>query len=352
VSSTTATPEAMRQRFDALEDSFERKADRCGLFERTLHVAGHVILLRFAGRAMIDNVWPALSHLELSSPAPTRVGLTIDIWDGATAGVEPTWSTAPTPIGAKEIRPISFTADLICFDELGSALNFLDYGRSVALYCAEDAAKLPSWDRGSPLRHVLNWWLQTQGLQLVHSAAVGRAGGVVLLAGKGGSGKSTTALACLRAGLDYLGDDYVLLRPFPPHAYSLYGSAKLETEHWGHHSWLLPGASHAAPGDEKVLGFVDGAYLGQRAAGLPVVAVVLPQVTARPRTQFISTSAARGLMALAPSTVLQLRSGAPSTLESLASLLRQVPTFALELGGDVDSVPTEILSLLDQLGVA
>ena len=47
--------------------------------------------------------------------------------------------------------------------------------------------------------------------QVVHAASVGTKDGAVLIVGKGGSGKSTSALACLNAGMYYLGDDYTLI---------------------------------------------------------------------------------------------------------------------------------------------
>ena len=56
-----------------------------------------------------------------------------------------------------------------------------------------------------------------KGYQLVHAAAVGSEAGAVLISGKGGLGKSTTALSCLGKGLTYVGDSHVVVQldPFP-----------------------------------------------------------------------------------------------------------------------------------------
>jgi hypothetical protein len=184
----------------------------------------------------------------------------------------------------------------------------------------------------------------------VHAAAVGTPRGVALLGGKGGSGKSTTALACLRAGLEYLGDDYVLLGAAHPfRAFPLYRSAKLEVRHWSDHTWLLPGAARADGADEKVLGFVDRAYLAGRATGLPVRAAVFPRVTDRQRPRLTEMSSGRALLALAPSTLLQLRGGDGSGMDALSGLLRDVPSFSLELGREVGAVPDLLGRLLDDL---
>jgi hypothetical protein len=54
---------------------------------------------------------------------------------------------------------------------------------------------------------------RVQGLVPLHAACVGRGGRGVLIVGASGSGKSTLMLQCLVAGLDFLAEDSVLLRP-------------------------------------------------------------------------------------------------------------------------------------------
>ena len=89
---------------------------------------------------------------------------------------------------------------------------------------------LPYWETAAPFRILFHWWSQSFGGQISHAAAVGRDGKGVLLAGRGGSGKSTTAICCVDAGMEYVGDDYVLLTRTPtPTAHSLYNSAKIHT---------------------------------------------------------------------------------------------------------------------------
>ena len=54
---------------------------------------------------------------------------------------------------------------------------------------------------------------RVQGLVPLHAACVGQAGRGVLLMGPSGVGKSTLVLQCLLAGLDFLAEDSVLVRP-------------------------------------------------------------------------------------------------------------------------------------------
>lgn len=53
--------------------------------------------------------------------------------------------------------------------------------------------------------------LKRQGLFMVHAAGLALQGKGLLLAGQSGAGKTTLALALLRAGFDFLGDDTVFL---------------------------------------------------------------------------------------------------------------------------------------------
>ena len=70
---------------------------------------------------------------------------------------------------------------------------------------------MPDW-LGSrpalPIMYALS--LNTTWLAL-HGAAVGRAGRMLLLAGKGRTGKTTAALSCARNGWDYAGDDFIYI---------------------------------------------------------------------------------------------------------------------------------------------
>ena len=58
---------------------------------------------------------------------------------------------------------------------------------------------------------LISQWAGTVGLLPVHGGAVGVGGRGVLLAARGGGGKSTLAASCLLWGMDYVADDYVLV---------------------------------------------------------------------------------------------------------------------------------------------
>ncbi len=227
-------------------------------------------------------------------------------------------------------------------------LELLNLERGLGFYWLRDARHLPDHFRAAPLMTILHWWLGSRGQQFVHAAAVGTRLGGVLLAGRGGSGKSTTALACLAAGLSYASDDYCLVAARPaPCVWSLYCSGKLDAESLRR----LPCFSSCIdnpernPGEKAVL-MLHGAFPERIITGFPLRAVLLPRVTGRKDTILRSTSPAEGLTALAASTIFQLCGAGQDAFQRMAELLRLVPCYRLELGTEVSQVQQAILQLV------
>jgi hypothetical protein len=322
----------------ALESVFDRAVESTGEIEHRLDIAGRTVRVRFAGPALVDVVLNALRHLPHGDG---DVALTVCVWDTASTGTRLPDSPLIPRVDELTHSPLFRNGELSFLLQQGdNALSLLDADRSIAYHCMPNA--LPSVHHlGAPLRVVLSWWLNTVRHHLVHSAAVGHNGRAVLLTGPSGSGKSTTALACARAGMSYLGDDYVVLAPAPFHVHSLYRSAKLDRAHLARHPALLPAPLDGSAAD-KALGFVDDNCLA-----LPVQAVVLPRVMPEGRTELRPTTAGRALLALAPATVLQLPGDSETVLRAMRDLVASVPVFELWLGPDFDRAPAILSDLLE-----
>jgi len=222
-----------------------------------------------------------------------------------------------------------------------------DRATRTAIWWAPSVAAVPWYDRAAPLRTLLHWTVTVAGRHLLHAGAVAGAKGAALLVGKGGSGKSTTAVLCLEAGFDYLGDDYVLLTVDPaPTVHSVYGTAKVTR----YTVRRLPSLEVAivARGRTFEKSVVDiGAYRPQRLRrSAPVSAVVVPTVAPGVRTRLRPIAAAAALRALAPSTVLQLPHEGGQALSAMAELVRDLPAYALDLGDDDADVPALLHPLL------
>ena len=242
-----------------------------------------------------------------------------------------------------------YHGDLMADDGGFQALSMYDAEARTSVFWVASSGHVHFWERAEPLRPSLNWILDSPSRYFAHAACVGNGDGAVLLAGKGGSGKTTTTMASVEAGLSFLADNYVLisLEEGGPVAYSLYSNAK-----------LLPATVELLPGlrdvvdvrevaaDEKLTVDIGEHRPGQLATGLPVRALVVPHVVGRGETRLVEISPVAALIALAPTTVLQLQNSA--VVARMADLTRTVPSYRLELGGDVQDGPRALRRLLEE----
>jgi hypothetical protein len=314
--------------------------------ERSYIIGGYRIRLSFSGTALL-SLTTALEHL--ATDDRSTPDLTICLWDSESTGqrmIDRPWQEEDF-LARGVIQGYNTERIYTAFQHGSGAVSVLDKERNTAVFWAPDH-RLPYWEYGSPLRSILHWWLLSKGLQLVHAAAVGNSNGGVLIGGKGGSGKSTTALTCLESDLSYVGDDYTLLGlESGPMVHSLYNSAKLNSDHVERFPALLPKvANPERSADEKALLFVNEHYPAKVATRLPVRAVLLPRVTGLAETRWKRVSVAMTLAALAPSTIFQLPRAGNEAFQFLAAFVRQLPCFSLEVGTDLSTIPPAIERLL------
>jgi hypothetical protein len=340
------------QYFDSVYDLFKSSQQVRGAVERYYLIGGYRIRLSFAGPALL-SLTRALEHL--ATDDDSTPDLTVCLWDSESTGqrmVSRPWEESDF-LARGVIQGYNTERIYTAFQHGSGAVSVLDTERNLAVFWAPDA-RLPYWEYGSPLRSILHWWLLNQGLQLVHAAAVGNKNGGVLIGGKGGSGKSTTALTCLESDLSYVGDDYTLLgMDHGPVVHSLYNSAKLNSDHVQRFPTLLPKiANPDRLADEKALLFVNEHYSAKVANRLPVRAILLPRVTGLPETTFKRVSVVMALAALAPSTIFQLPRAGNEALKFLASFARRLPCFSLEVGTNLSTIPPAIERILAELDAA
>lgn len=335
------------QFFAGARARFEAAAAGSGLVERRFGVAERLLRLCFAGYALHDRLAPAIEHLATTEEeAPD---FTVYLFDTATTGVElkAAWdASAYGPRG--EIAGFNTERYCTAFQQGADVLLTLDRQSREAVYWVPDAAQVPYWERSFPLRTVFHWWFEDLPLQPVHAAAVGLAGGGVLIAGPGGCGKSTTALACLESELQYAGDDYVLVRQAPtPHVYCLYGTAKLDADNLGRIPAMRTFLDNADRLDrEKALVFLRSWLPGKLIGGFPIRALVTPRVTGRRDTLLRPVGAMEAVRALAPTTLYHLPGAERQAFAKIAALVRQLPCYVLEVGTDLPQIPVRILELL------
>jgi len=245
-----------------------------------------------------------------------------------------------------------------CFGSVqpvSGVLSLYDAQNRRGYVVVRDVEQLPNFELAAPLRLMLGWMGSTSSFSLAHAAAVANSEGAALLVGRGGSGKSTTSLACFLNGLDFLGDDYVALTHEPePTVWSLYRSAKVAQPSLRLHPELSDFVKRGptSENDDKYLLDIDSLAktvedVGNIVASSPLRAIILPRITNEAQTLIRPTSAMAALRALAPSTVFQQSGGGAITLEKLTGLIRKVPAYELLLGTD-GKAPEGIASVLSK----
>jgi hypothetical protein len=316
--------------------SFDAAAAQVGVVRRDLLVAGQRIRVQFAGPALIPVIEPAFAHLVAPHDEHETPSLTVSVWDAASTGVQPL-SMPPGALHHGESGPrYHGEDDGIVVHAADATLSVVEAGPRTALHYVPDANDVLWYQEATPLKDVVHGWAGWHDLRLVHAAAVGRPDGGVLIAGAAGAGKSTTSLACLRGGLVYAGDDYVLVDVERAVVHSLYSSAKLEWENLDRRPELFRPSNSRA--DAKALAFLARDLPERIAPAFPLRALLLPTITGRKETRAVPTTAARALLGLAPSTLLQMPGHNQLSLGGMAQLVERVPAFRLELGTDVSAI--------------
>ena len=346
--------------FQAVEEGFHRAVKAVqGPVEYFYKIAGHTICLRFAGRALVPQVTSALAHLE--SDRVAKPALTVSLWDTVS-----TQTGMPLLVSSliqllrlrwwelldsrREIKGFNDHRIRSAFHLGPDILSLLDIQQNQALYWVMDASQIPYYERGSPLQTILNWWAANHGCQYVHAGAVGTEAGGVLLAGKGGCGKSTAALACIGSRLKYASDDYSLVAINPtPRAYSLYSTAKLKgIEDIRRFPLLAPMIDNMDRLDEeKAMIFLHEHHPEKIVSEFPLRAILLPQFTGKPETKLHPAKPVAALRALAPSTILQLAGAGQEAFRLMSALVQRVPCYIFETGTEISRIPEVILSLLN-----
>ena len=300
-----------------------------------LTVADIRIDLVFAGPALLTEFLPALQHLvtDASEPAST----VFHVWEGQSTGVQ-----MPPPPCRKE----HFTdrGDLwgftspryrAAFHWIECSVNCFDRERGIGVFWVQQRETLPYWTKASPFRSLLHWALERTGAQLMHAAAVGTGEGAVLITGRGGVGKSSTALAGLEDGLLYAADDYLAVRLDPePCVYSLYSTAKLNAEDVARFPRLAPLVGSPPGPDEKAVLRLFPDLQSQIMPRMKLRAVMTPRVAQQTESELRPVDAGRLRRAAAFTTLSQLPYAGQHTQQFVEEMVDRLPGFEIVLGSD------------------
>ena len=316
-------------------------------------LAGRTVRLRIVGCELARCIDLPLAHLRTASE-PSNPQLLIELWDERDAGVSCQVG------GLHGIKAATVDMNLsqdgrFVINSTHHSLTCLDRGTQHIVGCAADARQLSLYERGRPLHVPLTVWHNDSQVPIMHGGLVSQNGQGVLFAGAAGSGKSTSSLACLCAGFDFLSEDLFGLQSeadglFLGH--SLYSSTYLDPDHLSRFPALKP---HALEGrevfEDKRLIVLSKVFPGRLARCSEIRAVVIPRVAKGRASRFRAASRADALLALAPSSILRSRiSSGTYGFNELAKLAGQVPCFHLELGHSLTEISRSVSELLAEAG--
>jgi hypothetical protein len=326
------------------------------LQEMTLILGGQPVRLRTVGVELHDRIKRPLAHLEMSSPPVDVVSnaLTIELWDELETGVGCAGFVVNDGLDSGKGDVITVSAD--------SRYVSMRRARSHAVYDRRDR-RIIGWSRngdrvslielGRPMQYLFYYWFHDADLQLIHSAMVGQDGSGVIIAGRSGSGKSTTSLACLESGMNYLGDDVLAMSGSTESGFvghSVYNSNHLLPRDMERFPRLK---EHVKKGgrakEDKWVVMLHEIFPGQLLPALPIRAIALPRIVDQPKSSYRRASKAQALMTIAPSSIVLIEGVMPEGLARLGKLVEHVPAYWVELGRDFRSTPDCMREIISEV---
>lgn len=222
--------------------------------------------------------------------------------------------------------------------------------RKIAVCWLGNEALIPERIPARPLRNLFHWFMAPLGYQLLHSGAVGDELGAVLLVGPSACGKSTTTLSLLGSGMNYLGDDFVMVGPSTGKdgisIFNLYSWARIRE---------LPalltkekGCLQSLLSYENKLTVPLAAMFGQQIkAELPLRAVICPHVG--PQTGALEAISTIGAFRHFVPSLGYLPGHERLTISHISAYLSRLPCYSLQVGQDIEKAGILIKDLLQSL---
>lgn len=316
--------------------SFEQAAVREGIVSRHRSVAGHNLRLDIVGPSIFSSIVPAFLPLRDMAVSPASGHLRI-------------WADAdylyPTHNGGSSVIRLPQGGILAFHSPQLAAEALMNDGRMVLWGTPETFAN------GDIVAHpasiAMAAWLAQRGTVTLHVAAVGTKAGAALLVGRGGGGKSTTALACAAAGMKILGDDIcAVTTDGRPEVHSLYGTAKVTRDSEEHLALVAESPWARTSKDKRVLALNEDSLM----ASAPITAIIV-LTKSRGRSRPLPLSRNEVMRAMAPTALPAAIGSYPLAqwLRCVAVLTRDVPGFLINIDWDLKGV---VGSVTDALAIA
>jgi len=343
-----ADAEALQRHFDGWLARSAGEQTRTRLRTR---IGTHALEIYFHDPQLATAYGRALKH---STPSPTSTtALALHVIAEASSDLpRPGLAWTRSDFGLKRVVPgwsDDRRATMLLRTETGLAI--VNWEEHIGYVWMPGSDVIPWWERAAPFRWLIDQLAQRLGMCTLHAGVVSRSGQGALIAGPGGSGKSTLSLACLGVGLDYLADDYCLFeRSSLPTCFNLYSSAKWSKDATVSPAWIggVPADALDQRGDKSIL-FVDELEAGRIASQTCLAAIVLPRFAAGGASRVSAATPQEAFRRLAPSTIAQSEADGRHLSAAIARLVKTIPAFYLDMPPRAEESALAVSTLLDRL---
>ncbi len=331
----------------AMEKNSAEVQESCFVF------GGRPVRFRIVGRELHQRILRPFSHLRSTGKASDIPQLTIDLWDECKTKVRCQAHTISCDSKWNQITVQSSDRRYLA-QQLPNTLTCLDRTESRIVGSIAWSPWVFIYEFAKPFARLLLEWHNDQGIQVIHGGLVAKNGQGALLVGKSGSGKSTSSLACLCGGLDFLGEDFVgleITKEGTVIGHSLYNSVFLERNHSKRFKELSSQVIRGQHSNErKSAVLLSEGFSPRLKRSVPIRVLVLPQVNESIiQSRFRSASKGEALLGLGPSCLFQIPSRGAGSFPKLAELATIVPSYHLELGSDLSTIPSTVGNILSEV---
>lgn len=345
------TDHAPRRVFTEMKAAFDAVASShpALLREHPSTVAGRPAMIRTVGRRCVQYLVPPFAHLVEDRSQPTAAELTIDVWDAEETGVQYPGPHVPSDLVWPGFGHVVWERDQQFLGCLRPNLySWIDRQTGHMVACTPNGSRFTLYERAKPFLYPLILWHGDRNAQVIHAALVEKAGRGVLIVGREGSGKTTVALACVEAGFNYLGDDYVALAEedgvFRGH--SIYNSAWIDEAHAEQFPALR---AHMIPGREpKRPVLLTGVWPDRLGRDATIEVVLIPTISEGAESFARPASGREALFAVAPTSMTKRPGTSQADLNRLGRLVESARLHVLELGADIRNVGSIVDELLSE----
>ncbi len=306
------------------------------------------ISLIFSNKGVEESILPSFGNVK-NGVSSDNTDLTVYCVETGKMGTgKSTFSSLSGNINIGDIPFIQQGGFYVTLGRENGALSILNRESAEAFFLIDDINKLSYYEKGSPLKNILQWWFDTDNSSMLHSGAVGVGNKCLLLSGVGGSGKSTTAVSCFENGLDYYGDDYVVVSGRKDYFVSgIYNSVKLTD----HSIKMFPTVGNKIvnpdfpKGEKGVVLSVKNSGIASRGR-VKLKGILFPEIHNNVNSYCERISAVEGFKSLAPSTIFQHVGKRKKILKFIATLTKELPCYRIFTGTDPSNIALTVKEII------